>query len=192
MNGRRWLWAVLAATLLATGWTAFSDDGAVSSAPASARAPGRVAGAAPNPTLARQTVPDPLAASTGAAGGPLMAPGPLKNPPDDPPPARPEVRRAVVDVFAAYGWQPPPPPPAPVVPTKPSAPPLPFVYAGRVIANGQTQYLLLEQGRLHSVAAGAELGDYTFESASDAQLSFLHRPTGERQTLALAPTSAQP
>ena len=110
-----------------------------------------------------------------------------------PAPERPAVNAAAVDVFAAYTWQPPPPPPVPAgPPPKPMPPPLPYVYAGRVVDGGKTQFLLLEQGTLHSLAAGAAVGDYLLESGSDTQLVFLHRPTGERQTLAIAPQASLP
>lgn len=202
MSSRRWVWGALAVTLAATLWTALSDDDAAASRAASAARPARAGDAqAQVQTEARPEAGGaalvsspaergPVAADAGAAGsvvsGAVAQQSAVAR-------ERPAASVAAVDLFAAYSWQPPPPPPAPAgPPPKPMPPPLPYVYAGRVVDAGKTQYLLLEQSTLHSLATGAAVGDYVLESSSDTQLVFLHRPTGERQTLAIAPQASLP
>ena len=181
MSSRRWMWGMLAATLAATLWTALSDDDASAPRAASVVQPARAGDARSEARASSDT--NGASATASAVVAPESAAAP----------ERPAVNAAAVDVFAAYTWQPPPPPPVPAgPPPKPMPPPLPYVYAGRVVDGGKTQFLLLEQGTLHSLAAGAAVGDYLLESGSDTQLVFLHRPTGERQTLAIAPQASLP
>lgn len=195
MSSRRWMWGTLAVTLAATLWTALSDDEANAPRAASAARAARAddaqaeAGSAVSPGApsAERGQGASGVGAIGTAAAAAMAPESAVAP------ERPAVNAAAVDLFAAYSWQAPPPPPAPAgPPPKPMPPPLPYVYAGRVVDAGKTQYLLMEQSTLHSLAIGASVGDYVLESSSDTQLVFLHRPTGERQTLAIAPQASLP
>jgi len=85
------------------------------------------------------------------------------------------------DLFAAYSWQPPPPPSPPPAP---QAPPLPFLYTGRIELDGIPIFLLLQGERVLRVGVGDEVGDFTLSSAAGQTLVFLHRPTGLSQMLA--------
>ena len=195
MSSRRWMWGMLAATLAATLWTALSDDDASAPRAASVVQPARAGDAQTDAGSERPSwAPSKEGARAGSdTNGASAAASAVVAPESAAAPERPAVNAAAVDVFAAYTWQPPPPPPVPAgPPPKPMPPPLPYVYAGRVVDGVKTQYLLLEQGTLHSLAAGAAVGDYLLESGSDTQLVFLHRPTGERQTLAIAPQASLP
>lgn len=175
-GGKALLWGVFAATLAATGWTAYTE--------ATDREAGGSARTGPAPyarvALAAPAVPAPPAAADAAM--PAATPEPA-GATIEAAAARPAPDRPAVNLFPAYSWQPPPPPPAP--PARPAPPPLPFTFAGRLIDQDSTAYLLAEGVRIHEVVVGGEVGDYTLESASAEQLSFLHRPTGEHLPLAL-------
>ncbi|MGH8687050.1 MAG: hypothetical protein ACREVQ_05010 [Burkholderiales bacterium] len=100
-------------------------------------------------------------------------------------PARPAPRVLAMDPFAPESWR----PAAPAhkksrTTTTPSAPPLPFRYVGRVYL-GAGALLFVKQGdKLLSVKQGDALdGQYLVESVSGTAITFLHRPSGTRQTL---------
>jgi hypothetical protein len=84
-------------------------------------------------------------------------------------------------LFAARSWQ-PPPPPAPA-PRKPTAPALPFKYAGKLI-EGKAIRVFLTQGETTTlVAPGDKLGNYDIERVTTSSVVLLFRPLHEKQTL---------
>ncbi len=171
------VWVALALTLAAVAWAAWTDPD-LRDDPSAARSErsGRIEHSRPGdePALVAMVAP---AAPSGTAA--------VHDGPVGPAPTRPAPTDRHADLFAAYSWQ--PPPPAPSAPVKPAPPPLPFVYAGRMVDGANTQFLLVEGVRVHTVAVGAEIGEFSLESAAATQLSFLHRPTGERVLLAISP-----
>lgn len=69
---------------------------------------------------------------------------------------------------------------------KPSAPPLPFAYLGKVIEGGKVEIWLSRGGELLAVAPGDKIGaDYRLEQAEGDSLAFTYLPLGLRQTLDL-------
>jgi hypothetical protein len=67
---------------------------------------------------------------------------------------------------------------------KPSAPPLPFRYIGRLVENGKTEVLLIWGERLYAIAAGDRIGDdYVVERIGDATISFTYLPLSMKQSL---------
>jgi len=98
------------------------------------------------------------------------------------------------DPFAGKTWYvpppPPPPPPAPPAPIvqeviRPSAPPLPFSYMGRMVEDDGHVVVYLAQGsRALSVSIGDTIDNiYHIDSLSSGQLVLTYLPLGIRQTL---------
>jgi Tfp pilus assembly protein PilP len=68
---------------------------------------------------------------------------------------------------------------------KPSAPPLPFRYFGRLTENGKTEVFVMRGDDLLTIAAGQKIGDYRVEQIADASISFTYLPLKTKQTLDL-------
>ena len=114
----------------------------------------------------------------GAAAPNAVAPTP------EPAPAAPDQPPAMVDaapIFTARSWQPPPPPPPP--PPKPTAPPLPFKYAGKLIEDKTVRVFLTQGDTTTLVAQGDTLGNYDIERVTTSSVALLYRPLQEKQTL---------
>lgn len=100
------------------------------------------------------------------------------------PDTRLPARIAPVDeiaLFAARSWQPPPPPPPP--PAKPTAPPLPFKYAGKLLDDGAIQVFLTQGNATALVKEGDQIGNYDVEQITATTLTMNFRPLNEKQTL---------
>lgn len=108
-----------------------------------------------------------------------------------------QARRAqqpVAELFAAKSWYvppppPPPPPPAPVVvpvPVKPAAPPLPFVFMGRMSESDRLSIFLVKGERAYIAAEGDVIdGTYKLEKIEPRQVTLRYLPLDMAQTLAL-------
>jgi len=101
------------------------------------------------------------------------------------------------DPFAGKSWYVPPPPPPPQMvtvtePTKPTAPPLPFGYMGRMQEEGGQTVVYLTQGaRAYSVKQGDTLdGTYRVDDISRSQIALTYLPLDIRQTLDIGGASA--
>ena len=94
------------------------------------------------------------------------------------------------DAFAPHTWRKPPPKVAanvvvaPPPPPPPSAPPLPFVYMGRLFS-ADAREVFLTQGERNLIVHEGDVIDalYRVAKLSDAGLTFIHLPTGIQQTL---------
>ena len=97
----------------------------------------------------------------------------------------PQGGQAVTDLFAAP--RPAAPPAAhPQKPAAPSVPPLPFRYVGRAVEEGRTAVFLERGNESYSLAQGDRAGrDYQVERITEAAVTFMYLPLGERQTLPL-------
>jgi hypothetical protein len=93
----------------------------------------------------------------------------------------PQFAAATGDLFAVRSWQPPPPPAPP--PPKPTAPPLPFKYAGKLIEDRKVRVFLTQGDTTTLVAPGDRLGNYDIERVTTASVVLLFRPLKEQQTL---------
>jgi hypothetical protein len=70
-------------------------------------------------------------------------------------------------------------------PAKPTAPPLPFKYLGRM-SDGEKLEIFLEQGQeFIAVQPGQRVGDYRVDKVTDEQIVFTYLPLKTKQTLAL-------
>ena len=91
-----------------------------------------------------------------------------------------------VDLFAAKSWYAPPPAQVmiPTPPPKPTAPPLPYSYVGKLEGKDGLIVFLARGDELLSAKPGAQLDkDYRLEAVSPEQLTFVYLPLGERQML---------
>ncbi|HEU5176651.1 MAG TPA: hypothetical protein VFU24_04305 [Burkholderiales bacterium] len=68
---------------------------------------------------------------------------------------------------------------------KPSAPPLPFRYFGRLTENGKTEVFVMRGDDLLAISAGQKIGEYRVDQIADASISFTYLPLKMKQTLDL-------
>jgi hypothetical protein len=105
-----------------------------------------------------------------------------------------KLRRALpepgkVDPFAPRSFTPPQPRLADAPPARPSAPPLPFTYLGKVIDNGQTSVFVARGDENYSLEAGQTIaGSYRVDKITDTAVTFTYLPMKTRQTLAIPRT----
>ena len=76
--------------------------------------------------------------------------------------------------------------PAAQAPAKPTAPPLPFQYFGRLTEKGKTEVFVLRGEELLTISAGQKIGDYRVDSVSDSRIAFTYLPLKMKQTLDFA------
>jgi hypothetical protein len=105
---------------------------------------------------------------------------------------RAEALSPQADPFAPKSFAPPPPPVQQAVaaaPQPPTAPPLPFAYAGKLTQEGRTEVFVLRGEELISIAAGQKLdADYRVDAISESQIAFTYLPLKMRQSLELGET----
>ena len=75
--------------------------------------------------------------------------------------------------------------PRPVEAAKPTAPPLPFKYFGKLIEGGKTETFVMQGDELISIAAGQKIGEYRVDKISEASIAFTYLPLKTKQTLDL-------
>lgn len=110
-----------------------------------------------------------------AAAAPLSFP--------DPATADAVAQAETIDPFRNKSWvvAPPPPPPA-----KPTAPPLPFQYLGKIMEDSGVRVFLNLQGKNLIVKAGDVInGIYTVVDIAGNQMTFLYLPLKEKQALSI-------
>ena len=66
---------------------------------------------------------------------------------------------------------------------KPSAPPLPFRFFGRLTEKGQTDVFVMQGDELIAIKPGQKVGDYRVDQIADASISFTYLPLKMKQTL---------
>ena len=93
------------------------------------------------------------------------------------------------DPFAPKSFAPPPPAPvahASAPPQPPSAPPLPFVYAGKVTQDGKTEVYVTRDDNLISIAPGEKIdGEYRVDAVTESSIRFTYLPLRTVQSLEL-------
>jgi len=95
------------------------------------------------------------------------------------------------DPFAPKSFAPPPArsvahASAAAAPQPPSAPPLPFVYAGRVTQDGRTEVYVTRNDELIAIAAGEKIdGQYRVDAITAASIRFTYLPLKSVQSLEL-------
>jgi hypothetical protein len=68
---------------------------------------------------------------------------------------------------------------------KPSAPPRPFKYFGRLTENGKTEVYVMRGDELLTIAAGQNIGEYRVDKVSEASIAFTYLPLKTKQTMEL-------
>jgi hypothetical protein len=68
---------------------------------------------------------------------------------------------------------------------KPSAPPLPFRYFGKLTENGKTEVYVMRGDELLTVAAGQSIGEYRVDQVTEASIAFTYLPLKTKQTMEL-------
>ena len=72
---------------------------------------------------------------------------------------------------------------ADAAPAKPSAPPLPFQYFGRLTENGKTEVFVMRGDELITVADGKTIGDYRVDKVDEKSIAFTYLPLKTKQKL---------
>lgn len=162
--GRKQRWAVLIAllglTLSAAAWVSQEDEAAE---------PVRAARPVPVQNVVAHPARDKTEAATDLKMNKLQ---------------RETKDEVAADLFEVKSWYVPPPPPKPMPPPPPSAPPLPFVYMGKTIEEGQLTVFLTKQERNYVVKVGDTLdGMYMVEEASPRMMTLVYLPLNIKQTL---------
>lgn len=120
-----------------------------------------------------------------AAERPLPAAVPLQFP--EPPPAVEDDAEAAprIDPFRVKSWY-VAPPASKAPPPKPTAPPLPFQYLGKLTDNGETRVFLSHQGK-HLIARVGDVlnNSYRVEKIEGGKMTLLYQPLKETQILAI-------
>lgn len=89
----------------------------------------------------------------------------------------------VADLFAARSWQAPPTlAPVPKAPA-PVAPPLPFVYMGKLLQQDEVVAFLGLGTRTYLLRRGDVVADYKVMEVTPSEMSFLYLPLNEKQRL---------
>ena len=89
------------------------------------------------------------------------------------------------DPFARPAEPEPRPAAQPARAEKPSAPPLPFKYFGKLTEKGKTEVYVMRGDELLTVAAGQNIGEYRVDSVSEASIAFTYLPLKTKQTMEL-------
>src|SRR5712692_3796892 len=99
-------------------------------------------------------------------------------------PARSALGRIAADPFSAQSWMPRRKPAAVSAAPAPVAPPLPFRFAGQLHRDSGIEVYLARGEEIFPVKEGDTLdGQYKVDSVSATEVSFVHLPTGTRQTM---------
>jgi hypothetical protein len=96
-------------------------------------------------------------------------------------------------LFSSTTWEPPPkpappapPPPPPPPPPAPVAPPLPFVYLGKQLSDGQMEVFLAQGNEVLVVRDQTVIKNtYRVESIGPQKLSLVYLPLGQVQQLSI-------
>jgi hypothetical protein len=111
-------------------------------------------------------------------------------------PGTPELRLAALetrglddmktDLFASKSWYVPPPPPPPQPPPKPTAPPLPFAYLGRMIDGGSTVVFVSSQDHNRILRVGDVVDRvWRVDAIEGSRMQFTYLPLNENKYLIL-------
>lgn len=101
--------------------------------------------------------------------------------------AREKFSEESTDLFPARSWRPPPPPVEAVANAAPVAPPLPYVYTGRMEEQGRSVLFLSRQQRVLLAREGETLdGSYRVDHITPWSVEFTYLPLKQKQSLNFA------
>jgi hypothetical protein len=90
-------------------------------------------------------------------------------------------------VFMGQNWNPPPPPPPPpsnTPPPPPMAPPMPFTYIGKALADGAWEVFLARGDKTYSVRVQTVIdGTYRVERIAPPVMSVTYLPLNQQQQM---------
>ncbi len=90
-------------------------------------------------------------------------------------------------VFLGQNWNPPPPPPPPpskTPPPPPVAPPMPFTYIGKALADGAWEVFLARGDKTYSVRVQTVIdGTYRVEKIAPPMMSLTYLPLNQQQQM---------
>ncbi|WP_343731120.1 hypothetical protein [Duganella sp.] len=90
-------------------------------------------------------------------------------------------------VFMGQNWNPPPPPPPPpskTPPPPPMAPPMPFTYIGKALADGAWEVFLARGDKTYSVRVQTVIdGTYRVEKIAPPMMSLTYLPLNQQQQM---------
>src|SRR6266853_1479363 len=99
-------------------------------------------------------------------------------------PARSALGRIAADPFSAQSWMPRRKPAIVSAAPAPVAPPLPFRFAGQFYRESGIEVYVARGEEIFPVKEGDTLdGQYKVDSVNATEVSFVHLPTGTRQTM---------
>lgn len=153
----------------------------VPSAPSALRS-GADAAAPPRTATATATAAATVATTAGGPGTPILALIPRETLIGD---SDTQFRQGENGVFGRQDWTPPPPPPAPAPPPPPpSAPPLPFTFIGKSVADGAWEVYLARGDRTYVVRDKTLLdGTYRVDAIAPPVLTLTYLPLNQVQQL---------
>lgn len=100
---------------------------------------------------------------------------------------RAEAPAPQADPFAPRSFAPPPVRQAAAPREAPSAPALPFTYAGRLTQEGRTEVFVLRGEELISIAPGQSIdAEYRVDAISETRIAFTYLPLKTRQSIEIA------
>lgn len=182
LTRRQWgLAAVLLATLGATAATWWQEHAAVATGIEVATAPERPAAGTPQPQV--PVAPPPAGRNlTDPAADIFAVPKPSAPPPDVAAAGKPVVTAPPVVL--------PPPPPvqaAPMPPPKPAAPPLPFLFIGKLGDEaGQYTVFVSARGRNYAVKTGdTVMQQYRVDEIRPPSMTLTYLPMNIQQTMSI-------
>ena len=112
-------------------------------------------------------------------------------------PARPALGEPGGALFGSQSWQRPAPEAVAAKPVKPSAPPMPYRFAGRVLRDGKVQLFLAKEDVAIPISPGKILdGIYRVEAIGKDRVTIVYLPLNRKYSVALryvvpAPTETQ-
>jgi hypothetical protein len=99
-------------------------------------------------------------------------------------PSRFSLGKFAADPFSAHSWMPRSKPAPVAAAPDPVAPPLPFRFAGQLQRDSGIEVYLARGEEIFTAREGDTLdGQYKIDSVSASEVSFLHIPSGTRQTM---------
>ena len=114
-------------------------------------------------------------------GTPTLAAAPL-NFPEPATADDADAGQKIIDPFRSKSWYVAPPP---TKPPKPTAPPLPFQFLGKLKEDGETRVFLNYQGKYVIAKVGDVIDSYRVDDISGGRMTFLYQPLNEKQSLVI-------
>ncbi len=127
----------------------------------------------------RERTPIPEARETSKGSAPAL-------------PERPPLGEPRSGLFGSQSWQPPAPKIAPA-PVAPSAPPMPYRFAGKLVHDGNEQVFLAKGDLIIPVSEGQTIdGTYRVESITPEQVTLIYLPLAHKERIPVqgSPTAA--